>query len=128
MIIFFLLYINYAIFNIIIIQDPKYVLKSAIIVNMNSYLDSQNFIGYESLYESYKIFNEFEFGSSRIRFEFDPLIAIITPQQLAPEKNSSLSGIKRRLFNLIPTSNYCCDKLTISSNCTVRKLKQNERN
>jgi hypothetical protein len=50
MIIFLLSYINYAIFNIIIIQD----LKSAIIVNMDSHLDSQNFIEYGSVYGSYK--------------------------------------------------------------------------
>jgi hypothetical protein len=50
MIIFLLSYINYVIFNIIIILDPK----STIIVNMNSHLDSQNFIEYGSAYGSYK--------------------------------------------------------------------------
>jgi hypothetical protein len=54
MINFLLSYINYVIFNIIIIQDPKYDPKSAIIINMDSHLDSQNFIGYEFAYESYK--------------------------------------------------------------------------
>jgi hypothetical protein len=33
-------------------SDPK----STIIVNINSHLDSQNFIGYESAYRSYNFF------------------------------------------------------------------------
>jgi hypothetical protein len=53
MIIFLLSYINYVIFSIIIIQDPKYDPKSAIIVNMDLHLDSQKFIEYESVYGSY---------------------------------------------------------------------------
>jgi hypothetical protein len=53
MIIFLWSYINYIIFNIIIIQDPTYDPKSAMIVNMNSYLDSKIFIGYGSAYEFY---------------------------------------------------------------------------
>jgi hypothetical protein len=49
-----------------------HILYSAIIVNMNSYLNFQNFIGYESIYESYN----FLMNSHLDPLESDPLTTL----------------------------------------------------
>jgi hypothetical protein len=50
-------------------------MKSAIIVNMNSHLDSQNFIGYRSVYEFYKFLMNWHLDPPRS--DSDPLTALL---------------------------------------------------